>query len=174
MNKARFLKTTAAALAAAVVVIPAHAVTPASAVMPAKAGIQPERASDLVPPAYRFALPLEQTQGEVSYIAGGNTRPEADAIKRASQDFPLELVFRQTVNGKVKDLTGVPLKITDAAGKVVFQGESPGPYFIARLPAGSYSVTAHWDDWDFSRKVTIGPERDRVVFAWTRDTPALG
>jgi len=95
-------------------------------------------------------------------------------IKPAAQDFPLELVFRQTVNGKVADLTNVPLKITDASGKVVFQGESPGPYFIARLPAGRYNVTAHWDDWNFSKDVTIGAGHDRVVFAWKRDTPNVG
>ena len=128
----------------------------------------------LVPPAYRAALPAEQTQGEITYIAGGNTEKEANAIKRASQDFPLELVFRQTVNGKVKDLNDVPLKISDASGKVVFQGESPGPYFIARLPAGRYTVTAHWDDWDFSKNVTIGTDRDRVVFAWKRNTSNVG
>jgi len=68
----------------------------------------------------------------------------------------------------------VPLKITDASGKVVFQGESPGPYFIARLPAGRYNVTAHWDDWNFSKDVTIGAGHDRVVFAWKRDTPNVG
>jgi len=160
MRKTSFLTSAAAAALAA-------------AVIPAKAGIQPERASDLVPPAYRAALPPEQQQGEVTYIAGGNTEKEANAIKRASQDFPLELVFRQTVNGKVKDLTDVPVKITDASNKVVFQGESPGPYFIARLPAGRYTVTAHWDDWDFSKNVTIGGDRDRVVFAWKRETPPV-
>jgi len=149
MRKTSFLATTAAALAAAGV----------------QAAIPPQSASDLVPPAYRAALPPDPQQGEVTYIAGGN--------KRASQDFPLELVFRQTVNGKVKDLTHVPLKITDASNKVVFQGESPGPYFIARLPAGRYTVTAHWDDWDFSKNVTIGGDRDRVMFAWKRETPRV-
>jgi hypothetical protein len=165
MRKTSFLVSIAAALAVA----PA-----AFAFAPPRAGAQPERASDLVPPAYRAALPAEQTQGEVSFIAGGNTEREANAIKRASQDFPLELVFRQTVNGKVTDLTDVPVTIKDASGKVVFEGESPGPYFIARLPAGRYSVTAHWDQWDFSKDITIGTDRDRVVFAWKRGTPNTG
>jgi hypothetical protein len=127
-----------------------------------------------VPPAYRAYLPPEQHVGEVSYIAGGISAQQADAIKRASQDYPLELVFRQTVNGKEKDLYDVPLKITDAGGKVVFDAHSPGPYFIARLPSGRYTVTAHWDDWDFSKDVTVGGDRDRVVFAWNRDTPNVG
>jgi len=127
-----------------------------------------------IPPAYRAYLPPEQHVGEVSYIAGGLSRGEADAIKRAAQDYPLELVFRQTVNGKVKDLYDVPVKITAADGKVVFDAHSPGPYFIARLPKGRYTVTARWDDWDFSKDVTIGGERDRVVFAWNRETPNIG
>ena len=76
------------------------------------------------------------------------------------------------MNGKEKDLYDVPVTIRDMNGKVLFQGDSPGPYFIARLPKGTYTVTAHWDDWSFSKQVTIGNDRDRVVFAWEKDTPA--
>ncbi|HXF80417.1 MAG TPA: hypothetical protein VN598_16240 [Usitatibacter sp.] len=127
----------------------------------------------VVPPAYRAHLPPEQHQGEVSYISGGLSREEADAIKRASQEYPLELVFRQDVNGRPADLYDVPLQIRDdATGKVVFDGRSAGPYFIARLPKGRYTVTAHWDDWNFSRDLAIGDARDRVIFAWKRDTPS--
>jgi hypothetical protein len=126
-----------------------------------------------VPPAYRAHLPPERHQGPVSYISGGLSRPEADAIKRASQEYPLELVFRQDVNGMPKDLHGVPLEIrNDATGKVVFDARSAGPYFIARLPKGRYTVTAHWDNWNFSKDLDIGDARDRVVFAWKRDTPS--
>ena len=120
---------------------------------------------------YERNLPPEEHQGKVEYLAGGLNEKQANAIKRASQDFPLELVFRQKVNGKEKDLYDVPVTITDVGGKVVFKGDSPGPYFIARLPKGTYTVTAHWDDWNFSKQVTIGGDRDRVVFAWDKDTP---
>jgi len=124
-----------------------------------------------IPPVYRAFLPPEQHQGEVAYISGGLSEREANAIKRASQDYPLELVFRQDVNGKPRDLYDVPLEIRDdATGKVVFDGKSAGPYFIARLPKGRYTVTAHWDDWNFSKDLAIGDGRDRVVFAWKRDT----
>src|ERR1700757_1532149 len=75
-------------------------------------------------PAYQRDLPPERHQGSVEYIAGGLTQPQADAIKRASQDFPLELVFRQKVNGKEKDLYDVPVTIRDMNGKVLFQGDS--------------------------------------------------
>ena len=124
-----------------------------------------------VPPAYRAYLPPEQHQGEVAYISGGSGEREANAIKRAAQDYPLELLFREDVNGKPKDLYDVPVKIRDdASGKVVFDGTSAGPYFIARLPKGRYTVTAHWDNWNFSKDLAIGNGRDRVVFAWKRDS----
>ncbi|HEX4331963.1 MAG TPA: hypothetical protein VH040_07485 [Usitatibacter sp.] len=126
-----------------------------------------------LPPAYRAYLPAEQHQGDVSYISGGLSRQQADSIKRASQDYPLELIFRQDVNGKPKDLYDVPLQIrNDATGKVVFDGRSAGPYFIARVPKGRYTVTAHWDNWNFSKDLAIGDARDRVIFAWKRDTPS--
>ena len=64
---------------------------------------------------------------------------------------------------------GDPVVIRDATGKVVFAGRTDGPYFLARLPAGRYSVTTHWDSWTFTKPVMIDAgDRARVVFAWTK------
>jgi hypothetical protein len=70
----------------------------------------------------------------------------------------------------------MPVTITDAGGKVVFDGVSEGPILLARLPRGSYTVTTRWDAWTLSRPITIGEERERVVFDWKRPAPtqALG
>ena len=65
----------------------------------------------------------------------------------------------------------MPVRITDDKGKVVFEGQSAGPYFLARLPKGKYVVSTRWDAWSFSREVRIGGERQRVVFAWSEPGP---
>ena len=124
-----------------------------------------------IPPAYQPGLPPEHHQGDVAYITGGLTREEADSIKRAAQQFPLELVFVEKDGGKPRRLHDVPVTITDARDRVVFDGPSRGPYFIARLPKGRYTVTTQWDDWTFSRPVAIGSGRQRVVFEWRKSAP---
>jgi len=127
-------------------------------------------ASAAIPPAYLGDLPPEHHAGVVDYITGGTTRAEADSIKRAAQAYPLELVFQEQVAGDSAHVQNVPVTITDAHGKAVFVGVAQGPYFIARLPTGEYTVTTAWDSWTFSKPVTIAPgERERVVFDWKKD-----
>jgi hypothetical protein len=126
-----------------------------------------------VPPAYRDYLPPEETAGAVTYLSGGLTRAEADSVKRAAQEYPLEIVFDEKDGGMDRALADMPVKITDTKGRVVFESVSRGPIFLARLPKGRYVVTTKWDDWSFSRRVTIGDDRERVVFEWARGaTPA--
>jgi len=140
--------------------VAACAATAASAAMPD------------VPPAYRGALPPWHQQGDVTYLSGGKTALEADSVKRAAQEYPLELVFRERDGSAAHPLTGMPVTITDAQGKLVFDGPSAGPYFLANLPDGRYTVTTQWQGWTFSKPVAIGADRQRVVFEWKR--PAGG
>ncbi len=65
-------------------------------------------------------------------------------MKRAAQDFPLELVFVEKDGARKTGLYDNPVVIRDATGKVVFAGRTDGPYFLARLPEGRYTVTAMW------------------------------
>jgi hypothetical protein len=131
-------------------------------------------ASAAIPPAYLKDLPPEQHQGVVDYITGGKNAAEADSVKRAAQDFPLELVFVEKDGAKKERIYDNPVVIRDAIGNVVFAGRTDGPYFLANLPAGQYTVTTHWDAWTFTRPVTIDAnpdDRQRVVFEW--DKPAV-
>ena len=133
-------------------------------------------ASAAIPPAYLAHLPpVQQSAGGVEYLTGGKTPEEAAAVKRAAQEYPLELVFVEQ-DGKRKDgLYDNPVVIRDAAGKVVFAGRTDGPYFLARLPAGDYTVTTHWDSWSFTKPVTIdGTDRERVVFEWKKPATQAG
>jgi hypothetical protein len=140
--------------------------------VPAVAALAASAASASIPPAYEKWLPPEHRAGSVTYLTGGSTHEEANALKRAAQEYPLELVFVERDGRKERYLDGMPVRITDAKGKVVFDGTSKGPYFLARLPKGRYKVTTRWDAWAFSREVSIGSERQRVVFKWSKPTEA--
>jgi len=118
-----------------------------------------------LPPAYGD-LPAIHQEGEITYLSGGIGQDEAQAMKRAAAQYPLELVFVQRDGKKENYLADMPVRIVDAKGAVVFEGRSEGPYFLAELPKGSYTVSTKWDAWSFSRHVNVGKEHERVVFEW--------
>jgi len=137
----------------------------------AAAALGASTALGAIPPAYQAHLPQARELDGIPFITGGKTPEEADAVKRAAQEWPLEVVFEEQDRGADRTLERMPITITDAGGKVVFDGVSEGPIFLARLPPGHYTVTTRWDAWTFSRPVTIGEERERVVFDWKRPAP---
>ena len=86
---------------------------------------------------------------------------------------PLELVFVERCGRKESLLADMPVRIVDAQGNVVFDGQSKGPVFHARLPRGRYTVSTRWDAWSSSRPVTIGSTPQRIVFAWGAPPPPV-
>ena len=84
---------------------------------------------------------------------------------------PLELVFVERYGRKESLLADMPVRIVDEKGQVVFEGQSKGPYFHAKLPRGRYTVSTRWDAWSSSRPVTIGKSPQRLVFAWGAPPP---
>jgi hypothetical protein len=124
-----------------------------------------------IPPVYQAHLPPEHSLDGVPFISGGVTREEEDAVKRAAQEWPLEIVFDEQDGKADRTLDDMPVTITDASGRVVFDGISRGPVMLVKLPKGSYTVTTKWDAWTFERRATIGDDRERVVFDWKRASP---
>src|SRR4051794_10668417 len=85
-----------------------------------------------IPPAYQAHLPPERVQGSVPFLTGGRTPEERAAVKRAAQEWPLEVVFYE--NGKTPE--NMPVTVTDAGGNVVFDGIASGPVMLLKLPKG--------------------------------------
>lgn len=88
--------------------------------------------------------------------------------KRASPDYPLELVFIEKSGRRERPLSDMPVRITDADGRVVTQRRSAGPTFRTRLPKGRYTVSTRWDACVPSRPLVMGDRKQRLVFAWPR------
>jgi hypothetical protein len=125
-----------------------------------------------IPEKYAVDLPPQHRSGLVTWRSGGADSAEAVALKRAAQEYPLEVVFVERHGKRELPLRDMPVRITDDKGNVVFDASTTGPYFLASLPKGRYTISTRWDAWSFSRPVTIGPERQRVVFAWSRPVDA--
>jgi len=112
-------------------------------------------------------LPAPRAQGEVTYLSGGVGLDEANAFKRVAKDYPLELDFLAKAKSKDEYLANVKVRIKDARDKLVLSTTSEGPFLLARMPAGKYTISADHDGNIEQRKIEIaaGTHR-RVVFEW--------
>jgi hypothetical protein len=112
-------------------------------------------------------LPAAHKEGAVTYISGGVGQQEADAMKHVAKYYPLELEFLQKAKLKDEYLSGVKVRIRDEHNKMVLNVTSDGPFLLAKLPAGRYTVSAERNHDAKNREVQIvAKENRRVVFEW--------
>lgn len=113
------------------------------------------------------ALPREQMQGTVAYVTGGVGLDESVAIVQAAPGFPLELEFVRNTMGRNEYLSDVTVTIKDHTGKTVLEAASIGPFLLARLPTGQFTVSAERSGEANQHVVTIRPNgHERVMFEW--------
>lgn len=113
------------------------------------------------------ALPATQKQGEISYLSGGIGLTEANAIKHVAKRYPLELEFVLKAKPKDEYLADVKVNIKDAHDKVVLDTTADGPFLLAQMPAGKYTISADRDGKVEHRRIEIAAkEHQRLVFAW--------
>lgn len=111
----------------------------------------------------------EQKQGPIAYVTGGIGAEEAKAIERMTNDYPLTLEFLVKAQPRDEFTSAVKVKVTDHSGKVVLDTRSDGPFLLARLPAGRYTVTAEQDGEAKTRHVqVVDKSAKRVIFEWNR------
>ncbi|MGN6665535.1 MAG: carboxypeptidase regulatory-like domain-containing protein [Trinickia sp.] len=109
-------------------------------------------------------MPQMQHQGDVAYVSGGVGSDESAALKRAAPHWPLALRF----TGPGSDyLAGVHVRIVGKDGTDLLHLDSRGPYLLARLPPGRYTVHAQYKDEEQTRQVTVGKAPGaRADFHW--------
>jgi hypothetical protein len=108
--------------------------------------------------------PTEQRQGNVTFITGGVTRDEADSFRAAMPRYALGLEFART---NAEFLSNVDVEVTDARGRSVLRTISDGPFLLANLPAGQYTVHAASNGRVKTQTVNVSPGQHRhLTFAW--------
>ena len=107
------------------------------------------------------------TRQGISYVTGGLAKADADAIEYAARYYPLQLEFLLEEKSKREFLSNVKVWIEDAQDKTVLEVTADGPFLLARLPAGKYTINAARGGEVKSRVVRIVPQRHRrAVFKW--------
>ncbi|SDW21607.1 carboxypeptidase-like regulatory domain-containing protein [Thiocapsa roseopersicina] len=79
-----------------------------------------------------------KTAGDIRYVSGGIGESERAELDALSSQFNLRLLFATEGSGEY--LSSVQVNILDAQGGPILTAESKGPWFLAQLPAGDYSV----------------------------------
>ena len=116
-------------------------------------------------------LPAVQTSGGVQFLSGGIGEGEAQAIQRASRDWPLMLEFAEHHKPRDEFVADVHAVVRDASGHRVLALDSQGPLVLARLSPGSYTVDATLDGRRLREKVAIQQGHTaKAVFVWPAGT----
>jgi hypothetical protein len=102
-------------------------------------------------------------QHQASFVSGGVGAASQEELKARERDFNLKLVFTLMEGDYVAD---VDVVIRDAAGSTVVQHAAPGPLFMAKLPSGTYTVSATYEGRTQSRKVIVGGRLLTAQFRW--------
>ena len=113
------------------------------------------------------SLPAEKTAGQVQYVTGGVGKEEADAFRNAQRDYSLVLEFGNQAKPRAQFTASVNVLIRDARGNTVLDAVSDGPFLLARLPAGRYTIRATQNGKTLDRVATVaGGKSTHVAFLW--------
>jgi len=100
--------------------------------------------------------PQVKKAGEISFVSGGVGKPEREQLGALEKDFNLKLVF-SAADGKY--VANVKIVVSDAKGRKLLEHVADGPFFMARMPAGEYSVAATFAGKTQTRKIGVAANR---------------
>lgn len=96
-------------------------------------------------------------------VQGGIGETSLQALRAQERAYSLKLVFTLTGGQYV---AGVDVTIEGAGLGAGLRQRSGGPWLLACLPAGTYTVTAEYEALRQSRKVVIGKGLRTEYFRW--------
>jgi hypothetical protein len=114
-------------------------------------------------------LPPEQTQGAVSYVSGGFGKEEARAFETAAKQYPLALEFAVKHAPRAEFTADVHVMVKDAQGKSVLDTRSDGPFLLAKLPTGHYTVAAEQHGQTLTKTAYVATRKPaHLIFLWAK------
>jgi hypothetical protein len=110
-----------------------------------------------------------QQQNGITYVNGGVGQEEQDAMQAQRADYNLLLTFASKQSGAYR--SDVQLDITDAKGADLVSAANTGPMFFAKLPPGTYHISAAAEGKTFKRTVKVGKAPKEIILHWENDSP---
>jgi hypothetical protein len=121
-------------------------------------------------------LPPVHHDGQVQYLSGGIGQDESTAMKSVEKQWPLSMEFAETRGGHADYLAGVDVVVRDASGRTALQATTDGPFMLAQLPPGRYTIEASLDGNTKRESVTIkdgAPAHATIVWPAGADDSAV-
>lgn len=104
-------------------------------------------------------------QGDVAFVSGGVGLDESRALLREGQHYPLMLSF---LGSNREYLSDVHVKIVGTDGDEVLSTAAQGPYLLARLPSGRYTVRVAYHGREQVRRIAVSNGGHvRSTFVWS-------
>lgn len=118
--------------------------------------------SDWSPPG--GSIKIQDYRG-IRFASGGVGEGERAELSALSNQFNLRLLFAMQGSGDY--VADIRISILDSRGEAVLSAESNGPWFLAALPAGTYTVEVSLPDQLQRQTVQIGGSRQsQLNFYW--------
>ena len=114
-----------------------------------------------LPPAGSLRI---QTDQGIRYVSGGIGLSERDELRALSGQFNLQLMFAMQGSGDY--LADIQVRIFDLRGAAILNATSQGPYFLAQLPTGSYTVEVSVLGQTQRQQARIGTRQYQLNFYW--------
>jgi hypothetical protein len=97
----------------------------------------------------------------VEYTTGGVGLAARQELASQSGQYNLHLEFAYAPEGEY--LSEVQVDISDGRGNNVLSTRTDGPWLLAKLPAGSYTVKARYGDITRTQQVNVGGGKRHLV-----------
>ena len=116
-----------------------------------------------------LAAPTPHQQNRITWVNGGVGQEEQSAMQAQRADYNLRLTFATRQSGAYR--SDVQLDVTDARGTNLLSVANTGPMFFAKLPPGTYHISAAAEGKTFKRTVKVGNAPKEIVLHWENDNP---
>lgn len=108
---------------------------------------------------------IKQSAQGISYITGGISADEVDAIKPYLSQFNLRVIFSEGSSGR--SITDVNVNLYDTEGQLVFRLVGAQPQLLLNIPAGTYTILASYNGDKQRHKFSIGSaEHKKIILNW--------
>ena len=109
------------------------------------------------------AAPVHETKGDVVLLHGGIGMDDRAAMEAKASEHNLKLTFARKGSGAY--LSDVKVVVKNKQGVVLVDTVASGPWLLAKLPAGDYTVSATERDDTLTQNIAIkGNARRDWVF----------
>ena len=113
------------------------------------------------------SLPPEQTFGTVKFVTGGVGLRESQALLQRREGFPLAVEVYQRDGGHDLYTAGADVHVLDPRGMAVLQAQAGGPFLLADVPPGRYTVVTTLDGQTQRRTVVVhNGGNSRAIFVF--------